>query len=98
MSEKSGVGENWRRFESGKKKREPMALEDQTQNDVVLGWSLIFFKNKNTPKQCRFGVPDFIFIKKTPLKQRCFGLLATKNAILCVDCTPIKTPLSRIKP
>ena len=41
------------RFASGKKKREPRALEDQTQNDVVLGWSLIFLKLEQ-PKTTSF--------------------------------------------
>ena len=69
LSEMAGSGEKTRRRRAtsrrrsalGKKKREPRTPEDQTQNDVVLSGSLIFFLNQNTPKRCHFGVLIFFF-------------------------------------
>ena len=77
----------WQRRVVSGEKREPRVLdEDQTQNDVILGWSFIFSKMKTLKLRC-FEVYLFILKKISP-KQCCF---------LCMTPKPYKTPyFSRI--
>ena len=81
-----GIGEN-RRSSASRKKKEPRALETQpktTQNDDVLGWSLIFFKIKTPQNDVILGflfffyvILGFLFLKKikTPQNNVVLGFL-----------------------
>ena len=90
LSEMAGSGEKTRRRRAtsrrrsalGKKKREPRTPKDQTQNDVVLSGSLIFFLNQNTPKKKSKPQNDIVlsgslifFLNQNTPKRCHFGVL-----------------------